>query len=268
MRGRRLYQAVAEASVENARLLINDGKALRRRGSVGHACALAILGMEEAAKALIYKQAAEGVIRLVRRDPNNLSTYSEKDLLNHKFKHGAITRLLIGSVEFAPFLQTLAESRKKVFSRDDVAVILRRAHTRQWLQRTELDRGGKAAIELQRMLKTLARLDSLKNDSLYVGRVPNDVRHPSGIPPKEVSNVWEIANSVVKAAEETVAKPFSKDQRREFAEQLRILSAQSRRLKRLAVTNKPPDGKPRSPSGLSNGPSTAFPKPQPFRAAR
>ncbi|MGA7846427.1 MAG: AbiV family abortive infection protein [Thermoplasmata archaeon] len=239
MRGRRLYQAVAEASAENARLLIEDGRALRRRGSVGHACALAILGMEEAAKALVYKQAAEGVIRLVRRNPNNLSTYSEKDLLNHKFKHGAITRLLIGSVEFAPFLQTLAASRKKVFSREDVVVILRRAHTRQWLQKTELERGGQAAKELQKMLRTLARLDGLKNDALYVGRVPHDVRHPNGIPPKEVSDVWEIANSVVKAAEETVATPFSKDQRREFAEQLRILSTQSRRLKRLAAKKSP-----------------------------
>ncbi|MFY9716726.1 MAG: AbiV family abortive infection protein [Thermoplasmata archaeon] len=238
MRGRALYQAVAEACVENANRLLLDSRYLLRRGSRGHSCALSIVAMEEAAKALVYKQAAEGVIRFVARSPNSLSTYREKDLLDHRFKHGAIARLLVGSLELSPFLETLKTTRKQSFTRKEAEALLRRAQTRQWLQKAELERGGRLTKELDLMYRTLGRLDSLKNAALYVGRAGRDFQKPDQTDPRELNRVRLLAAMVIKAANDYVFATFTADQRREFSVQLRTISAQARRSKRLSAERK------------------------------
>jgi len=239
MRGRALHQATAEAALQNAKQLLRDSQVLRRRGSQGHACALSILGMEEAAKALVYKQAAEGLIRFVSRRPNNLSTYAERDLLDHKFKHGAISRLLVGAFEYRPFQATISETRKHTFTRAEVEAMFRRAHTRQWIQTTELQSGGTAARELRKIFETLHRLDRLKNAALYVGREGREIRRPDATARGDFDRVRELSTVVVRAAEEIVSRRFTADQRREFALQLHSLSAQARRLRRRSRRSRP-----------------------------
>jgi AbiV family abortive infection protein len=173
MKGRRVYRVLAEAAVENARSLMRDSRALQRRGSRGHAVSLNVLAIEEGSKALVYKLAAEGVFRIVRRNPNNISTYRERDLHDHPFKHGIATRFLIAAVSFAPFHQALGATRKKVFTRVEVEAILRRAHSIQAIHIAELQRGGQMARKIVRYSQTFGRLNTLKNSGLYVG-------HPNG----------------------------------------------------------------------------------------
>lgn len=234
MRGRTLYLELAKAAAENAKRLLLDARTLHRRGNRGHACALGVLAIEEAAKGLVYKQAAEGIVRFVQRKPNYVSTYSERDLLDHKFKHGSISRLLVGAIEYAPFQQTLAATRKGTFVRSEVEALLRRAHTRQWIQRTELERGGRAARQLRAMFETIGRLNELKNGGLYVGRAGFGVSRPDEFTREDLERVRELANMVVKTVEQTVSTKFTHAQRKEMKEQLQVVAAQARRLQRLA----------------------------------
>jgi AbiV family abortive infection protein len=247
VRGRTLYLELAEAAAENARRLLLDARTLHRKGNRGHACALGILAIEEAAKALIYKQAAEGIVRFVQRKPNYVSTYSERDLLDHKFKHGSISRLLIGAIEYAPFQQTLSATRKQTFARSEVEALLRRAHTRQWIQRTELERGGRAARQLRAMFETIGRLNELKNGGLYVGRAGLGISRPDEFTREDLERVRELAGIVVKTAEQTVSTEFTSAQRKELKEQMQVVAAQARRLQRLAQK------RPQGPTGSTPG---------------
>ena len=181
---------------------------------------------------MIYKLAAEGLIRFVRRNPNNISTYNEKDLLNHKFKHGAIARLLVAALEFAPFQQALSSTTRKTFTRGDVLMVLRRASARQWLYRTEMGSGGRPARELNEMMALLGRLDQLKNRGFYVGPDRSGVRRPNEIGRKDLEQTLELATVVINAAQVEVSGSYDPAQRREFMAQLKMLSAHRRRLLR------------------------------------
>src|SRR2546422_2525101 len=73
--GRALYQRIADASSANARQLVRDAERLASAGSRGHASSLAILSIEESAKAIVYYLAAQGVYRIVKKKPNYVTTY-------------------------------------------------------------------------------------------------------------------------------------------------------------------------------------------------
>src|SRR5438093_9141861 len=66
-----LFRTLAEESLGNARRFFLDAKRLRRVGSRGHAIAFAVLSIEESSKALLYRGVAEGVLRIVRKNPNH-----------------------------------------------------------------------------------------------------------------------------------------------------------------------------------------------------
>lgn len=240
MRGRALYKEMALAALSNSETFFEEAKQLTRRRSKGHGCAFAVLGMEEAAKSIIYNQAAEGLIRFVKKRPNNVSTYSETDLLNHKFKHGAIMRLIMAAVEYAPFQQTLASTRKTTFTRKEVERLMRQAHSMDWIQRSELATGGRVSRTLNRMMETLGRLDSLKNQGLYVGRLEEGVRWPDASVKKDLQGVINLAGVVITSAKEFVLTPMHPAQRREFARQLSMISAQARRIKRRSKSGAQP----------------------------
>jgi len=70
---------VAKESVKNAEQFVNDAEILLKRKSCGHAFALAVLGEEELAKAIMYSLAVDGII--------GVSGKWRRDLRNHKWKH-------------------------------------------------------------------------------------------------------------------------------------------------------------------------------------
>lgn len=231
MRGRRLYQKLAESAAKNAKGLLADANVLRRRGSAGHACSLAVLSIEESAKSIIYRQAALGVIRFVRRNPNNLSTYSEKDLVDHRFKHATIHRVLVAAIGYAPFHQALSSTRKKTFKRHEVESMFRQVHTRQVLLTAEVRGGGRAALELNKLFEVVAKLNQYKNSGLYVGRTEGRIVKPNDVPREALSAVLELAGQMARSADQLAKTPVTSRVRREAAEQQRILAANARRLK-------------------------------------
>jgi len=236
MRGRRLYQVIARASAENAESLLADSRSADRRGHKGHACALRILAIEEAVKAIIYKHAAEGIVRFVKRGPNNVSTYSETELRDHKFKHGSVAAIIVGAIEFHPFQAALISTRKEQFTRLDVERLLHRAYTSQWVQRSELAREGRPSRELNSTLQTLGRMNDLKNDGLYVGSAKGSVKRPDEIARKELKNVRELSSFIVPLSSQLVTSAeFTPQRRRILTQQTQALAAQARRVRRLAA---------------------------------
>lgn len=234
MRGHRLYRALAEASLTNARKLRLDARAVQRRGSAGHACSLSILAIEESAKAIIYKQAADGVIRFVKKNANGVTTYSEDDLKIHKYKHATIANLIGEAVSFAPLQQTLAETRKATFSRGEVERLLRKAHLRAKMFTSELQTESRSARLLRDLFGLLSRLDALKNAGLYVGRNLGKVQLPDEEVAADCADVAEIADAMVLGAEMEIRRRLTKQDAAEQRDNLRTLLAQVRRLRQLA----------------------------------
>ncbi|MFZ1023305.1 MAG: AbiV family abortive infection protein [Thermoplasmata archaeon] len=234
MRGRRLYQEIARTAADNAAAFLQDAKSAFRRRNIGHSCSLGILAIEESAKAIIYKQAADGIVRFVKRKPNNVSTYSERDLLDHKFKHGSVATLMMGAIEYYPFVVALKSTRRKQFTREHAETLLHDAFTRQLVQRAELSRGGKSTRDLMSLFQTIAKFNDLKNGGLYVGREGASVSRPNEFVKVDVKIVGELALLLVKTAEHTVSTTFSVHRRRVLAEHLRLVAAQTRRVKKLA----------------------------------
>jgi AbiV family abortive infection protein len=230
VRGARLYQALADASVANARRFLTDGRTLYRRGSTGHACSLWVLAVEEASKAILYKLAAESIIRIVRRKPNNMTTFSEKSLLEHEFKHATLGKLLASAIGFAPFRDALAAARKQSFTRGEAESLLRDAHMRQVVQGLRLAGGSREKRVFDRLFGTLRKLNAVKNLGLYVGHEDGRLLLPHREVRKEVANVRELAEGAVDIAEETVRSRFPSQVRRELALQARTVAAQARRL--------------------------------------
>lgn len=232
MRGHRLYRALAEASLTNARRLRLDAKALQKRGSRGHACSLSILAIEESAKGIIYKRAADGIIRFVKKNGNGVTTYSEDHLKVHKYKHATISNLIGEAISFAPLQQTLAETRKATFSRAEVERLLRKAHLNAKLFASELESESPSAKLLRNLFGLLSRLDFLKNAGLYVGRSGGRVQFPDKEVVADYADVADIADAMIVAAEIELRRVVSRRDREEQRFQLKALLAQARRLRR------------------------------------
>ena len=144
MRGRTLYLKLAERSYDNAVQHFHDARALRRRGSRGHACSLAILSIEEAAKAFLWKLAGEGVYRIVTKKPNGISTYSKGQLFDHRFKHAIVARLVYQGILSQPVQRVMAKTRRKAFSRRQVELMLWDLLHEKGMQQIRLRQGGRA----------------------------------------------------------------------------------------------------------------------------
>jgi AbiV family abortive infection protein len=225
MRGRQLYRHLAEEAAKNARRFKQDAGVLRRRGSAGHACSIAILAVEEASKAIVYKLAAEGIFRIVKKNPNNISTFSESSLLEHRFKHAMIARVLIGALEYGPFQSAMESTRKKNFTRGEVESLFRRVHAHQVLQAAELQSGGRASRELSQIMTTLGQLNGLKNDGLYVGHKNGKIGTPNGRARSELARVWQLAEITVTAASVAVRTEMDPRTREEWRKHTRIITA-------------------------------------------
>ena len=226
VRGRQLYGELAERSASNAREFLRDSARLRKGGSRGHSCALSILAIEEAAKGYLYKLAAEGVYRIVSRGPNNISTFSESQLFDHKFKHAVVARLLVGQVNYYPARRVLEGVRRKSFTRKQVELVVARVLHEQQLQSIRLRPGGKAAESLKKVFEALEGMNSLKNDSLYVGRRNNRPRSPNDLSRGELAEVQGLAAAIVHSVSEIVRGPIEPSLRGLLVEGVREIAVE------------------------------------------
>jgi AbiV family abortive infection protein len=229
--GRALYRQLADASDKNARELLRNAYDLKSWGSRGHACSLAVLAIEESAKAFVYYIASEGVVRIVRKNPNNLTTYKESDLLDHEFKHLLITGLLEDIINYGPFYEAIARIQKESLSRADVVRTIYRAIHAHQRQRLDFQSGGKRADEVKRIFQTLKTLNRMKNQGLYVGHKGNHVLAPNAVERKELKSVLDLADIVVEVVSISIKSGLDPAMKRAQVEELRKTARKFRRLR-------------------------------------
>lgn len=229
--GRALYRQLADASDKNARELLRNAYDLKSVGSRGHACALAVLAMEESAKALIYHIAAEGVVRIVKKNPNSVTTFRESDLLKHEFKHALISSELAHWINYAPFYDAINSITKDRLHRKEVeAMIVRAIHGHRRLQ-IELLSGGKAAMEAQQVFKLLESLNRRKNDGLYVGHAGRRLLAPNSITRKELKDVLDLADTIVSILSQVIRERLKPIQKSVLMEEMRKSAKQIKRIR-------------------------------------
>lgn len=252
MRGRRLYLAIAEASFENAVAHFKDSVALRKRGSRGHACSLAILSIEESARALSYKLAGEGVYRIVAKKPDGLSAYSESQLTDHKFRHGLIARLVYQGIVTSPIQRVLPKGMRGPFSRKQVELLtVKLFHEPEMLQ-IKLRTGGRAVAAVNRMFEILGHLNEWKNAGLYVGRRGGRISLPNDIPRKTLSEVLELAGVTLEEVGTVFEAKFEPAVRRQAAASVREVAAALRKASKRAPPSGGPPNRSRPLAGSSN----------------
>lgn len=236
MRGRKLYLELAEASFDNAVKHYNDARALKKRGSRGHACALAVLSLEEAAKAYLYKLAGEGVYRIVSKEPNNISTFSESQLFDHKFKHGIIARLLVETLQSVPVRRVLSKTRKRRFTRAQVERMLADLLHEQAMQQIELRKGGKRVESVSKVFAILESLNDTKNNSLYVGHIAGKINRPDNLSPKRLSEVIDLSAAMLDGVGQILDLSLNPERRKQVALMVREIAAA---LRRAAKSSRP-----------------------------
>lgn len=252
MRGRALYLRLAAACLENAADHLNGARALRKRGSRGHAYSHAVLSIEESAKAYLYWLAGRGVYRIVTRNPNGISTYSEKQLFDHKFKHSIVARIVVQAILYAPVSRVLSKTRAKTFSREQVEAMLGDLIHEQELQQIRMQSGSREAKEVARLFATLERANERKNMGLYVGQREGKALLPNDCPRRELREGVELAGSVLEVVNEIVGSTLSREAKERAARALREVAAAlktaSRRAHLPAKTrpSKRPDAAPSS----------------------
>jgi AbiV family abortive infection protein len=211
VRGRPLYLRLAGAALQNAIDHFNDARALRKRGSRGHALSLSVLSIEEAAKAYLYKLAGEGVFRIVSGRPNGISTFSERQLLDHKFKHAIVARIVVQGLLYTPVYRVLSKTRAKTFTRDTVESMLGDLLHEQEMLQIRMRPGGPAAEAFSRIFKTLERADAGKNLGLYVGHRGGKILLPNDRSKSELDEMLGLAHATIQAVDQIVASRFSQE---------------------------------------------------------
>lgn len=229
--GRALYRQLADASDKNARELLRNAYDLKSWGSRGHACALAVLAMEESAKALIYHIAAEGVFRIVKKNPNNVTTFRELDLLKHEFKHALISNELAHWLNYAPFYDAINSISKNKLHRKEVEAMIVRAIHRHKRVQIELLSGGKAAKEARQVFNLLESLNRKKNDGLYVGHAGRRLLSPNNITRNELKDVLDLADTITSIFSQAIREGIDPTQKKVMIEELRKSAKQIRRIR-------------------------------------
>ena len=225
----------------NARQFFADAKRVRRVGSRGHAIAFAILSIEESAKALIYREVAEGVLRIVRKNPNHVTTFTESELLNHRFKHGVLANAIVEWLRYGPFYEVAAGLQKPSFSKTEVRELFLGAVYAHRIMQVDLQSGGRAAREVQRILNLLERLNDLKNRGLYVDHSNRRISTPKNVRTSELREVLELAEGAIEISTEALRRRYT-EREKEFQKKANkaIVASIRRAQRRTRVTGKRP----------------------------
>ncbi|MCI4327209.1 MAG: AbiV family abortive infection protein [Thermoplasmata archaeon] len=172
-----VFQKMAAAAIQNARDLLDSAQAVASKSHFGHARSLAILGLEEGAKAYVYRGAALGVFtfdasqagktRLIAGEEVKLKFIVSEGALNskHPEKHS-----LDAGLEFT---LTMIEG---VFSA--LPRMLRGEQTDS-LEPAEVFPGFEAKLDA--LLERTENDNRRKNEGLYVRHIKEVVSSPSAV---------------------------------------------------------------------------------------
>jgi AbiV family abortive infection protein len=234
-----LFRTLADDSLGNARRLFADAKRLKRVGSRGHAIAFAVLSIEESSKALLYREVAEGVLRIVRKNPNHLTTFTEGEILDHRFKHGLLSNAILEWIRYGTFYEVAEGLRKPRYSRAEVRDIVLRAVHAHRITQIELQSESRAAHELKRQLDLLAGLNDLKNRGLYVDHIHGKISRPSDIRPSELEAVLDLSKAAIEISAEALRRNYSEREKRLQRDANKALLATIRRARRRTAATVP-----------------------------
>ena len=241
---RNLYQNLATESVTNARWFLADAKRLRRAGSRGHGAAFAVLSIEESSKSLIYRLVAEGVLRIVRKNPNHITTFTKNELLNHQFKQQVLANAFGEYLRYGPFYEAAESLRKPKFSKTEVRELFLRAVHAHRIMQVDLRSGGRATQEVQRLGSLLDRLNDLKNRGLYVDHSSGRISTPKDTRTRDLGEVLDLAEGAFKIASEALHRSYS-DREKQLQREANkaILSTIRRAQRRTDKKGKGPGGR-------------------------
>jgi AbiV family abortive infection protein len=237
--GRELYRQLADKSGANARELFLDALALKKRGSRGHAIAFSILAMEESAKAYMYRLAAEGVIRIVKGKPNNVTTFRESDFLKHPFKHAIITNELADMLNYAPFYQVISDISKGRPRKAEIKAKMVRAINSHRRMTIELRSGGPASKEVKRLFDLLESLNQKKNDGLYVGHGDEQISEPNNTAKNDLSEVLDLAETVVAFFSQFAQGAIDPKEKKVLLDEMRKTARHVKRIERRIANSTP-----------------------------
>jgi len=229
---RNLYQTLAMESLANARWFLADAKRLRRVGSRGHGVAFAVLSIEESSKALIYRLVSLGVLRIVHRKPNHITTFTESELLNHQFKQRVLANFFVEYLRYGPFYEAAQGLRNTRYSKTEVQELILRAIHGHRVMQVDLQSGGRSAKEVQRLLSLLERLNDLKNRGLYVDHSNRSISTPKETRPRELREVLELAEGAIEIATEALHRSYSDRERQLQSEANNAILSTIRRVQR------------------------------------
>jgi AbiV family abortive infection protein len=232
---RNLYQTLATESVANARWFLADAKRLRRVGSRGHAAAFAVLSIEESSKALIYREAAEGVLRIVQKKPNHITTFTENELLNHLFKQRVLANAFGEYLRYGPFYEVAEGLRKPKFSKSEVQELFLGAVHAHRVMQINLQSGGRATQEVQRLGNLLDRLNDMKNRGLYVDHSSGRILTPMDTRTRDLGEVLGLAENAIKIATESLHRSYSDREKQLQREANKAILSTIRRAQRRTV---------------------------------
>lgn len=199
----------AEHAVRNAYQYIEDAKALARKRSYGHAYALLVLSVEEAAKALACKERMDG----------KLDREKFKDFfISHKSKQKFLFRDLIEEVDaltimfYRPFLSKEAKGLIKMKQKDIKRVDGKIYYSE--IINPEIEEALKQKDEiLEQMRKLHENMQKRKEVGLYVGFTPEcKLISPDVIDKKETEKLLGYVRSLYSIVHDTIHNPIIEDE--------------------------------------------------------
>jgi len=226
---RSLYRELSMESVGNAKHFLADAKRLKQARSRGHAIALTVLSIEEASKALVYHNAAEGVLRIVGKNPNHITTFQERELPDHRFKHTILAGLLAEWIRYAPFYEAAERLRKPRLTKEEVReVILGAIHAHRLLQ-VDLASGGRTAKDVKDLFELLEQLNDLKNRGFYVDHAGRRMLLPNDLTRRELERLLELGEGAIEMVSQLATLHYTEREKRLQIEANKELLKRARR---------------------------------------
>lgn len=223
---------VRDEAVRNAQHLLRSAEKLGRSRHYGFASALAVLAIEETAKALVYHLAANRLFRVVKGKGNGITTFNERDLNVHEFKQTFIASILNSAIRFAP-LFTAAQNPPRIASREELRRFLKAAILAQIRHEFELARpNSQLQAGVRNLFRLLGELNTRKNRGLYVDANGSQLSLPRHTSSKSFEEVRSIARDLINEIDSVMQAGYSQEDLALLSEHRRWVAERVRRSKR------------------------------------
>ena len=174
---------------------------------------------------------------MVTKNPNHLTTFTERELLDHRFKHAFLAGMFADWLRYAPFTLAVDNLRKSTFTKDEVKELMSRAVQAHRILQVDLASGGQTSKELRTLFSLLENLNLMKNRGFYVDYAHGKVLSPRNVRRAEVKRTLQLAEGIVQMTSEMHKRGLSeKEKRLQLDANKRMLESIRRAKKRAAAS--------------------------------